>query len=515
MPSFHRSRYLTHICKTPLLVCHMNKQSTSTNPHQGSFAESFAGDQLYRNDIHLQEIPVETRYFPAKGSAPAREVNCIVVQKTPAVESLMGLDTVPFCNDQTNPDSTPYVQRALFYSDKIVVYPEMLPDRSGNYPQRGKIDNLSRGRYNGYISRSAGIKIRKRLEPWIKSVYMNAATAKGGIRPKHTHIGFLTLTLPARQIHDDNTIKRKILTPFLQQLKRINGVEQYFYSCEPNKIQDIHFHLLIDRWVDKDAVNDLWNIATDHLGYYSRYVATTGDIRPPSTKIMSCPDNLSLISYVMKYVSKQPEIRLSCYPADHRRKEGGAIRSDWRVATESIGEGGVLVKAKPNQVRKVVSCSYWTKEELKGGLQEANEKGLQILGDQVLVDKGRVFEYYERRPIQGRSWGMSNELKSVTVHSSYCSYRVYDLLSVLKWDPSVKITEGHYHEVYHCNVYDKLMRLDPVLLSDYRTHYLKTYRQLYDPPAIEEPVIEVMPYAVELRLQDQPKYRWKQLRVAI
>jgi hypothetical protein len=95
------------------------------------------------------------------------------------------------------------------------------------------------------------------------------------------------------------------------------------------------------------------------------------------------------------------------------------------------------------------------------------------------------------------------------------SYRVYDLLSVLKWDPTVKITQGDYHEVYHCNVYDKLLRLDPVLLSDYRTHYLKTYRQLYDPPAIEEPVIEVMPYAVELRLQDQPKYRWKQLRVAI
>jgi hypothetical protein len=241
MHCFNRSRYHSHICKTQLLVCPMNKQSTASHLHQGSFAESFAGDQLYRNDIHLQEIPVETRYFPAKGSAPAREINCIAVHKTPTEELLMGLDTVPFCNDQTNPDSTPYVQRALFYSDKIVVYPEMLPDRSASYPQRGKIDNLSRGRYNGYISRSAGIKIRKRLEPWIKSVYMNAATAKGGIRPKHTHIGFLTLTLPARQIHDDNTIKRKILTPFLQQLKRISGVEQYFYSCEPNKIQDIHF----------------------------------------------------------------------------------------------------------------------------------------------------------------------------------------------------------------------------------------------------------------------------------
>lgn len=493
----------------------MTKTLTSFDPGQSSFAESFAADQLYKNDIHFQEIPLETRFIQAKGSKAFQPITCIEVQKTPAEESLMGLDTVPFCNDQSNPDSTPYVQRALFYSDKIVVYPEMLLDSCSKYPQRGKVDNLTRGRYNGYISRSAAIKIRKRLEPWIKSVYMNAATQKGGIRPKHTHIGFLTLTLPARQIHDDNTIKRQILTPFLQQLKRVNGVEQYFYSCEPNRIQDIHFHLLIDRWVDKDAVNDLWNLATDHLGYYSRYVAQTGDLRPPSTKIMSCPDNMSLISYVMKYVSKQPEIRMSCYPPGHGRKPGSPIRSDWRAATESIGEGGVVVKASKDQVRKVVSCSYWSKEELKGGISEANEKGLQLLSDQVLISKGKVFEYYERRPIQGRSWGMSNGLKEVTVHSSYCSYRIYDLLSVLKWDPSVKITQGNYHEVYHCNVYDKLMRLDPVLLSDYRTHYLKTYRQLYDPPAIKVPEIPDIPYAVELSLQQSPKYHWQQLRIAI
>jgi len=41
---------------------------------------------------------------------------------------------------------------------------------------------------------------------------------------------FLTLTLPADQIHSDNEIKRSALMPFFQQLKRVSGVEEYFWS---------------------------------------------------------------------------------------------------------------------------------------------------------------------------------------------------------------------------------------------------------------------------------------------
>lgn len=493
----------------------MTKTPNSYDLNQVNLADQFAAPNLYRNAVHHKETTHAYKEYPQLKGKPRKEISCISNERVPRAEVLMGLDSIPLYNDQNNPDSTPYVQRAVFYADKIIVHPQYLPTHDRPNPNRGKIDNLTRGRFNGFISRSSGNLIRKRLEAWIKSVYTNRDLKKSRSRPKHTHVGFLTLTLPGKQIHTDNEIKRSCLMPFIQQLKRIYGVEAYFWAAEPQEKGDIHFHLLIDRWVDREKVNDHWNIATDHLGYLSRYVARTGDVRPPSTNIRACPPDMSLVKYVMKYVSKQPEIRMSCYPPGHVRGAGESVRSEWKPSSESRGELGVVVKRSKSNVAKVVSCSYWEKEELKGGMMEAIERGLEVLGDQIESDGIRVFRRYERRPIGGRSWNMSSNLKSVSVHAQYCSERVYDLLSILEWDPSVKIVQGEYHQVYYCNVFNKLMRNDPVLLQDYRNHYISTYQSIYHPPPPElKKTVDPM------RIEPPPNEEYKvsvrdQLRIAI
>jgi len=493
----------------------MKKTLTYQSPDQATFAEQFAQPDQYKHLTELREEVLESRLLPRRSGKEREIVNCVSVERVPQSQILMGLDSVPFCNDQSNPDSTPYVQRAVFYADKIVVFPEFLPDHQRQYPNAGKIENLTRGRFNGYISRSAGITIRKRLEGWIKSVYMNRDLQKTRARPKHSHIGFLTVTLPSKQIHDDNEIKRKILQPFLQQLKRVFGIEIYFWSAEPQESGNIHFHILVDRWLDKEKVNDYWNIATDNLGYLKRYVDQTGEVRPPSTNIRACPPDMSLVKYVMKYVSKQPEIRLSCRPVGDPSIVASSTRSEWKECKTAIGEGGEIIHRSGKSIKKVVSCSYWAKEEVKGGLKQAVEMGLQVLSDEVEIIGSRVFRSYERRPIAGRSWNMSKQLKSVGVHSSYCSKRVFDLLSVLKWDPSVRISQGDYHEVYHCNVYDKLLRLDQVLLSDYRNHYIKTYKQLYQPELFEQAIEVDQPPDPPPVPNVPPSYHWKQLSMAV
>ena len=449
--------------------------------NQGSLAEEFAAPDLYKADPFYGPKPLDW------GNTSDEVIDQLLKRANAGNRavvngcSLMGLDSVPLCNDQPSPDCHYYVQKAVFYADKIVVYPEFLPHHESQIPQRGKIENLTRGQFNGYISRSASIKIRKRLEAWIKAVYVNAEFQNGPTKPKHAHIGFLTLTLPSDQVHSDNEIGRRCLTPFIQQLKRIYGVESYFWCAQPQENGNIHFHLLIDRWVDKDGVNDYWNVATDHLGYLSRSIASGGSHRPPSTNIKSCPKDMSLVKYVMKYVSRQPEIRLSCYPADHVRADSGTVRSEWKYCKSRTGEGGEIVSRSEAKPRKVVSASYWAKSELTGGMSEAIEKGYQVLSDQIEVIGTKVYRNYEHRPIQGRCWGMSDSIRNISVPTSYVSYRVRDLISILNWDPTVRITSGDYHEVYHCNVYDKLLRLDPVLLADYRRHYVQLYQSIYYP----------------------------------
>ena len=437
----------------------MEKKTPPRRSDQTSLASSFAEPDLFRSLSYFVDHPLSTKFIQRGNGSRSHTVTCIDRKAVDRDEVLMGLDSIPFYNDPSGSVQRHYIQRAHFYADKIVVHPQRLDAAPTPPPKDSSLANLTRGLYNGYISKSTGIRIRKRLEAWIKAVQYNKQAVPRGVRPDHSHIAFLTLTLPSKQCHSDNEIKRICLMPFIQQLKRLHGVKEYFWSAEPQRCGNIHFHLLIDRYIDKDRACDLWNIAVDHLGYLTRYVQKSGNIRPPSTRIQSCPKDMSLVKYVMKYVSKQPEIRCS---------------------------------AKNIEGKKVKRISYWTVER----------------------DMGRIVAEYERRPIEGRCWGMSKGISVLSVYSQPCSERVLDLVSIMRWDPTIKFVQRDHCEVYYTNVHDLLMRQDRVLLADYRRYYVQLYRGLYYPLSQEQPAT-VPVIALDPDPPPTPRwYRQSQLDIA-
>ena len=405
---------------------------------------------------------------------------------------LIGLDSIPFYNDQLSTDSPSFIQRARFYSDKVVIYPRAINHRVNCAPKKGSLANLAAKESRGFISKSAGNVIRKRLESWIKAIQINKQDLKGSAKAKHSHVVFATLTLPSRQVHGDNEIKRKCLMPFLQQIKRLHGVDQYFWSAEPMESGDLHFHCLFDRYIAADRLQDLWNSATDHLGYLGRYMESGGSCNPPSVKINACPENMSLVKYVLKYVSKQPRIEWS-----HSRI---ADRSE-------------------------VPTTFFESEEIKGGLKEVTSRGLDFqLNDchpwdpvhagKVTYFQGKFFRWYQRRSIEGRSWGMSDGLLTIDVCSMDVSYRVRDLREIMYWDSSVKFQQRDHCEIFYCNVHDMLLKNDHRLLEKYRDHYKSVYRQLYVPQSA--PVEDAVPvYSLARSWPSSPFVPRAQLRFAI
>jgi len=141
------------------------------------------------------------------------------------LDSLMSLDTIPLYNDldrldnpesiQVDPCDQPrWKQRARFYADKIVFYPIALNSRPKEDQPKKCLANLTRGNFRGFISKGSAKTIRLRLECWIKAIRTNKKEYKGKFSPKHSNVVFLTLTLPADQVHSDNEIKRSALMPF-------------------------------------------------------------------------------------------------------------------------------------------------------------------------------------------------------------------------------------------------------------------------------------------------------------
>lgn len=479
----HRVRvviYTSYIGPRRSLILPMPRKSTHSRSDQQDLSSQFAAPELYRLKEYTVTDTIEWCLYPSKNGKEGVQINCVATRKQSAQDRQMGLDSFPLYNDPTGPAAPIYVQRVKVYSDKIIRYPYRYDDGPRKQVTPTSQSNLTRGIFKGYISTESGRVIRKRLEAWIKAVHVNADVNSTYRRPNHSGIVFATLTLPSKQIHGDNEIKRRVLMPFIQQLKRLNGVHEHFFSAEPQRNGNIHFHCLFDRYIPKDKLNDLWLTATDHLGYFGRYVEQTGETTAPATKINECPRDMSLVKYVMKYVSKQPEIRCSLRP----------------------GSGG-----------KVKRISYWTREEFKGGVAELEKHGYDLDGHDVERNLGRWYGWYERRPIEGRSWGMSKGISKLDVYSTEATYRVQDLLTIAEWSPDVRVVEVDHAEIFLMNTYDFMQKHDIVMLQDYRRYYLSIYQQLYHPPDIEQ---VADPPMIDINRSVAPVDRvGKQLRIAV
>lgn len=84
-------------------------------------------------------------------------------------------------------------------------------------------------------------------------------------------VAFITLTLPSKQIHSDNEIKRKCLNSFLIELERYHKIKNYVWRAELQKNGNIHFHILIDKFVHWNDIRNRWNRIINKLGYVDNY----------------------------------------------------------------------------------------------------------------------------------------------------------------------------------------------------------------------------------------------------
>jgi len=99
------------------------------------------------------------------------------------------------------------------------------------------------------------------------------------------------------------------LEPFLKKLKYSYNIVNYFWRAEPQANGNIHFHLVIDKFVDKIDLQEIWNYNQNKLGYVDRYYEKTGKVNPPSTQIQVFSGSVKSIDYLLKYLTKENKRR--------------------------------------------------------------------------------------------------------------------------------------------------------------------------------------------------------------
>ena len=126
-------------------------------------------------------------------------------------------------------------------------------------------------KHKGEISSPAHRKIVKAIDYLL--FMANEKKAVSAVHGKNFKfkISFITLTLPAYQIHSDTEIKEKLLNQFFVEARKKWSVINYIWRAEKQANGSLHFHILCDKFIPWSDLRDTWNRICNKLGYIERY----------------------------------------------------------------------------------------------------------------------------------------------------------------------------------------------------------------------------------------------------
>ena len=195
-------------------------------------------------------------------------------------------------------------------------------EREGNLMSIGSARKLKRAiNWIAYLSRE-------------KSVYVKEIEKRVKFR-----MSFITLTLPASQIHTDEEIKKSCLIPFLQWLRDKYSVKKYVWKAETQKNGNIHFHITLDKFIHYQTLRTQWNRNVESLGYLTRYREQSGKYMPPSTEIKAVRKVKNIAAYLTAYMaSSQGCTSQKAVKEKERRKIDGRL---WGISNYLVGLKGL------------------------------------------------------------------------------------------------------------------------------------------------------------------------------
>lgn len=369
----------------------------------------------------------------------------------------MSLGTPRFCNDQDRPVHSSNIEQGIVGLDgtvpiaciewqRVTFYREPFRDPRPQQRNLFSDQNLTRGKFNGYMSPATRRKVRKSVSTWIRSVMLYRAEVKKRWDPGRAYPVFLTLTLPMAQAHTDAEINRACLQPFLIRLKRDYEIENYFWRAEAQENGNLHYHLLIDRYIPKRYLQLAWNMSIEALGYLTKYYEASGSLTPPSTEVHRIKDKVQ-DKNTGKWRTVDPVDYLLDYVMDTPTPEPEVTDADGN--TEPKPDGDPSAEEKP---RKLI-----------GRIRKADG----------------TIETYITRAISGRVWGMSDTLREIREPRAEATVEMVTALEKAREAGILKRVDQEHATMYFGPVGLVLSRSKASAWMLVKEYYLQVFGHLY------------------------------------
>lgn len=161
---------------------------------------------------------------------------------------------------------------------------------------------------------------------------------------------FLTLTLPTEQNEPTINLSKKLINPFLTEIKQRTGMKNYVFKLEFQNNGNAHWHFVSDTYLDYFFVLKIWNRLLKKHGYIDDYKAKMSALslsdyvemrnekyevkysdcvkayakgkrenweQPNSVDVKSVTSEGSISHYISKYFAKGFDIKTACNENDN------------------------------------------------------------------------------------------------------------------------------------------------------------------------------------------------------
>lgn len=170
------------------------------------------------------------------------------------------------------------------------------------------IKNLNNSSGLGINSKMRKV-ITDRIIDWAQCIHHNNIYYLQKNTWRKRILSMLTVSLPFKQFHTDKELNRLLLMPLLEDLKRLHDVKNYYWKAESQENGNIHWHILIDCYIDKEEVNQLCYKYFNKFGYMDKYFEKTNNTEYTGARIEGLEYISNIAAYVSKYVTKDEKYR--------------------------------------------------------------------------------------------------------------------------------------------------------------------------------------------------------------
>lgn len=274
------------------------------------------------------------------------------------------------------------------------------------------------------LTSKASKTMKKYIKNWITALEAIQKYNDKGNTWLFDKLTFATVTLSAKQMHDEKYIKRHMLDRLITALRRKHGLSAYIWVMEAQENGNIHFHFMFNCYINWEFLRLEWNNIQRDNGY------------------------------IEEYRKNQKEYHKNGYRCRHELTNTWGMEAQYKAYLEGVRTNW----SNPNStdIKRVQGV-----KNIEGYMSKYMTKGS------------------DEEELEGHKWGCSDNIRSLKSFESVITYDYADLMNKICENKEIRSFVDKYYSVHSgSHIFSEIVKNKDIYTA-YIAHQYEQYYIIY------------------------------------